>query len=133
MVVRSTPASSSRCESCRARSARKLKKKAESPGWSRGLPLITVGSMNSSDTPRAQLSCTAAGGARGHPGRPGHLLAAGGVEQGARVVDVGVHAAVGDEPEQVHVPSPLACARERRDELLVLEERAVPNCEGEAR
>src|SRR3972149_1244396 len=51
MAVRSTPASSSRCESCRARSALKLKKTAESPGWSRGLPLITVGSMNPPDTP----------------------------------------------------------------------------------
>ena len=54
-----------------------------------------------------------------------HALALRELEQRAQVVDVRMDAAVGDEAEQVHVSAPLARTAERRDERLVLEERAV--------
>ena len=49
----------------------------------------------------------------------GHPLAPGELEQGAQVIDVGVDAAVGDEPEQVHVAVALARAPKRADQRLV--------------
>ncbi len=54
-----------------------------------------------------------------------HSLLLGEPQQRLQVVEVRMDAAVRDEPEQVDVPAPLACARERADERLVREEAAV--------
>ncbi len=59
------------------------------------------------------------------PRAVGHPLAPGELEQGAEMIDVGVDAAVGDEPEQVHVAVALAGATEHAEQRLVVEERAV--------
>jgi hypothetical protein len=56
-----------------------------------------------------------------------HPLAASKLEQCSQVLDVRVHAAVRDEPEQVDVAAALARAPECPQERVVLEQRAVAN------
>ena len=102
MVVRSKPASSSFCESCRARSGRKLKKITESPVSIPGRPSKCIGSTNSSVTPASYCCCTYCDGAR-----PGDGLRA----------DDGVERALGAIPALVAVHR-VVPPRDRRDPLL---------------
>ena len=64
-------------------------------------------------------------GERVHPRPVAHPLPLGELEQRPQVVDVRVDAAVGDEPEQVHLAGAGAGPAEEVEQHLVLEERAV--------
>ncbi len=64
-------------------------------------------------------------GERMDPRALGHALDLGHREERTEVVDVGVNAAVGDEPEEMQVAATLARASERREQRLVPRERAV--------